>query len=291
MLKTEQNNHTKKCGVSTIITGHKSMLRIFFLISFILCLHPRTGISQNSLCSTIDSYCNIKNVEEVFRVNKNAKLDINKLDSINGYTYTPLEVASLCGCDTIAQTLIKMGADTKIGSPLFMACISGNLELVKILIKSGADIYMKEGKLYPIDVAAQLGYSDILEYLITKGNFEAIKPLTANIQIKGIQELYSGLELYNGEINGLLDSTTRIAMNKYRQLYSSSNPGKILNFSRAGYSGFMDTLIDIYCDKKGCTRYKGGLISTDSGGPYGSVISCDSLSNIKKYDVKLNRIY
>lgn len=247
--------------------------------------------SQNTLCTAIDSYCNLKKVKEVFKADKNAKLNINQLDSVNGYTYTPLEVASLCGCDSIAKLLINMGANTKIGSPLFMACTSGNLDVVKTLVVSGADIYKKEGKSYPIDVAAQLGYSDILDYLKPKGSFETIKPLTANIQIKGIQELLLDLEIYKGEINGLLDSTTRTALNKYMQTYFLSHPGKILNYHRAGYSGFMDTLIDIYCDKKGCTRYKGGLVSTDSGGPYGSVISCGSLSNAKKYDLKLNRVY
>lgn len=221
------------------------------LLLFVLLLYTIDLKSQSTLCTTIDSYCNLEKVKEFFKVDKSAKLNINQLDSVNGYTYTPLEVASLCGCDSIAQLLINMGANTKIGSPLFMACTSGDLDVVKTLVASGADIYKKEGKSYPIDVAAQLGYSDILDYLKPKGNFEAIKPLTANIQIKGIQELLFDLDIYKGEINGILDSITRAAFNKYKHMYSSSHPGKILNYHRGGYSGFMDTLIDIIVIKRG----------------------------------------
>lgn len=53
------------------------------------------------------------------------------------------------------------------GGPLYMACKSGNTDLVKLLIEKGADISLKTSSgCYPVHIAASIGGLDIIKILI-----------------------------------------------------------------------------------------------------------------------------
>ncbi|HQA20100.1 MAG TPA: ankyrin repeat domain-containing protein, partial [Bacilli bacterium] len=69
--------------------------------------------------------------------------------------------------------LIENGCDINIGgeleqTPLHMAVINGNLEMVKFLINSGADyMLMDEKNNLPIDYAIDEGDVEIIKYFLT----------------------------------------------------------------------------------------------------------------------------
>lgn len=69
-------------------------------------------------------------------------------------------------------------------SPLQMAAIKGQLEVVKMLVEKGADLEYKHPatKMTPLHMAASEGYEDIVKYLLSKGANPNAK-LRANVSL------------------------------------------------------------------------------------------------------------
>ena len=61
------------------------------------------------------------------------------------------------------------------GTALDMACLDGHLEVVKLLVKEGANINQASDEgITPLRQAALYGHQEVVDYLITKGSkFEA----------------------------------------------------------------------------------------------------------------------
>ena len=93
----------------------------------------------------------------------------------NGFG-TPLQQAVLCGQVSAAELLIKKGAkvDAKggriIGTPLFIAAYRGNTVIAKLLIEKGADVNAKNNDgSTPLHAAAFGGHVPVAKLLINKG--------------------------------------------------------------------------------------------------------------------------
>lgn len=103
-----------------------------------------------------------------------AGADINKKDKDG---YTPLYYAIRKGACDIVRTLLDAGAkvNTVLGKskeiyPLGLAVHVNNVEMVKLLLKHGADVnFGGEGKFVPLIGAATLGHLEIAKLLIAYG--------------------------------------------------------------------------------------------------------------------------
>jgi ankyrin repeat protein len=91
-------------------------------------------------------------------------------------SYTPLYLASQQGHGKILQALIKAGGDVKAGTPngttpLMVAAASGELEAVRVLVESGADVNGKDGVRWqtPLMYAAASNRAAVIGYLASKG--------------------------------------------------------------------------------------------------------------------------
>ena len=92
----------------------------------------------------------------------------------------PLSVASFCGCDDVvefllnktdASTLLIDMKDSNGCTPLWLACRTGNLSMVKVLIDSGADIKVANNEgLTPQDVASKFKKDKVVEYFMQTAN-------------------------------------------------------------------------------------------------------------------------
>lgn len=239
------------------------------------------SVGQTSIIEAIKQN-NFLKVEELIKSGK----DVNEVNS--EYYLTPLLMASLLGKDSMVNLLLKKGANVNLCggekfanySPLSAACIGGNIDVVKSLVSKGADIYKIDGKLFPIDDAGSYGFLDIVEFLKTKGEFQKEVKIVPSAQIKSIQELLYELDLYNNNINGILDASTRLGLKKYKELYSKSFPDKSLDYCRVDnqYIDFMITLTDAFCSAKGCKKFAQGAMSYSEkmGSAGGLIIDCYS---------------
>ncbi|HZI62387.1 MAG TPA: ankyrin repeat domain-containing protein [Pyrinomonadaceae bacterium] len=97
--------------------------------------------------------------------------DVNAEDAVRNWT--ALQFAAQIQRDDIVKTLLENGAsvdpvDTFGNSPLWVAVMnaSSNLDVVRLLVQSGADPNRKnQAGVAPIDIAKQSGRNDILAVL------------------------------------------------------------------------------------------------------------------------------
>lgn len=92
----------------------------------------------------------------------------------------PLSVASFCGCDDVVEFLLNktdastLLIDMKDGNgctPLWLACRTGNLSMVKVLIDAGADTKVANNEgLTPQDVASKFKKDKVVEYFMQTAN-------------------------------------------------------------------------------------------------------------------------
>jgi ankyrin repeat protein len=55
-------------------------------------------------------------------------------------------------------------------TPLYLAAVKGNLDIIKMLHKHGASLNGNDdAKLSPLYIAAQKGFIDVVQYLVTNG--------------------------------------------------------------------------------------------------------------------------
>ena len=88
----------------------------------------------------------------------------------------PLSVASFCGCDDVvkflldktdASTLLIDTKDSNGCTPLWLACRTGNLSMVKVLIDAGADTTVANNEgLTPQEVASKFKKDKVVEYFM-----------------------------------------------------------------------------------------------------------------------------
>jgi ankyrin repeat protein len=112
---------------------------------------------------------NYKEIEAI--VTQNIEIDQPNSDGI-----TPLWKATLAK-DTVAMKILldnkaNPNAPTKGGAtPIFIPTNNGNLDLIKILIRYGADVNYSnnEYKLTPLRNAARNGYLEVVRFLVEKG--------------------------------------------------------------------------------------------------------------------------
>ena len=87
---------------------------------------------------------------------------------------TPLYIAAQNGHLNVVKYLVKKGADvnktTHGNTPFIAAAARGHLDVVKYLVKKGADVNKayKDG-ITPLMIAAQNGHLDVVKYLVKKG--------------------------------------------------------------------------------------------------------------------------
>lgn len=94
--------------------------------------------------------------------------DINKANYDNGAT--PLSISTQNDYPEIVEMLIAHGADVnkennEMLSPLHIACYTGRLEIVKMLVGAKADLYAKTYRGTPLDLAKQQNHLEIVKLL------------------------------------------------------------------------------------------------------------------------------
>ena len=87
---------------------------------------------------------------------------------------TALYLACEKGHPEIVRLLVKKGADMdKTGcgmyTPLYMACQKGHLEIVQVLLEMGADINKSNGGWTSLDIACVRGHLNVVRFLVEKG--------------------------------------------------------------------------------------------------------------------------
>jgi hypothetical protein len=102
--------------------------------------------------------------------------DVNILIGIPGLENTPLGYASSSGYLEVVKALVKYGADVNRPGwgdcpPLFFAATSGHIEIVKYLIENGADVNQKISEEFGGTIIKQMGskHPDIVELLKAAG--------------------------------------------------------------------------------------------------------------------------
>lgn len=99
----------------------------------------------------------------------NDHLDVVKFLIENGVVPSGkciLETPCYCGYYDVVKYLIKHGADVVSyeNEPLINACRNGNIDIVQLLLEHGADVYAQEGK--ALFKASKYGYSNVVKLLI-----------------------------------------------------------------------------------------------------------------------------
>lgn len=90
-------------------------------------------------------------------------LNINEL---NWYKETPLCLACICGNIEIVKSLLKYGANINIGFPLHEASKKGHIEVVKLLLKHGADVNTKDKDNQTAkDLAKRWNHNNVVELI------------------------------------------------------------------------------------------------------------------------------
>ena len=94
----------------------------------------------------------------------------------------PLSVASFCGCDDVVEFLLnKTDASTLLidmkdstgCTPLWLACRTGNLSMVKVLIDAGADTTVANNEgLTPQDAASKFKKDKVAEYFMQSASLK-----------------------------------------------------------------------------------------------------------------------
>jgi len=119
-----------------------------------------------------------KNVSDFLKPKSDEEIDNSLLQLNQGQKNTELIIASVKGNIDIVKILIKNGADINAASPtketaLMYAAMRGNKDVVEILIKNGADINIKDthGNTALIYAARNItrNNDDIVELLIKSG--------------------------------------------------------------------------------------------------------------------------
>jgi ankyrin repeat protein len=64
---------------------------------------------------------------------------------------------------------LRKGEPPKLPSNLTSAATTGNLEMVKLFLKNGSDLYERTGYGFPLSAAAQFGQLEVVDYLLSQG--------------------------------------------------------------------------------------------------------------------------
>lgn len=120
---------------------------------------------------------------------------------------SPLAIASELGNLDIVKELLRKGADvnrkTGFHTPLTVACENGHLKVVEELVKMGADVNMGTNYHQPLTIACEKGHIVIIEHLLKAGadvNVEKnfYRPLTIAIE-KGHDGVIEILKKYGAK--------------------------------------------------------------------------------------------
>ena len=164
-------------------------------------------------------------------IEKGADVNAQDRDEIAHYRSesTPIIIASERGSLEIVRYLVKNGADVNFidacdGTALMEASESGNLEIVKYLVENGANIHFKNyrGETALMDASAK-GNLEVVKYLIEKG-------ADVNVISKGYTALivasdYSHLEVVKHLVEKGAD--VNIIVNGYTALIRASIRGNL----------------------------------------------------------------
>lgn len=104
----------------------------------------------------------------------NQGADVNTPSTMHK-SITPLHVAAICGNANVVAILLSRGAnvnpiDAHGLTPLHNASAEGHAEVVRLLLSKGADLQKKEEDgATPLYYAAQCGHADVVECLLASG--------------------------------------------------------------------------------------------------------------------------
>ena len=161
------------------------------------------------------------------------------------YNLTPLHIAALSGSKDIVRKLIKHGANVNNEKndyrirPLQCAIESGSVEILSILLKNGGEFGQKNGSAY------FKGYMKNFErtfcFAAAYGKVEILKHLIINGSVK--KNVY-GAALYNASMNGYEESVKILIQNgaDVKSFYGDSSP--IHMASSLGHPKIVKILID-----------------------------------------------
>lgn len=124
-----------------------------------------------------------KKYAEIAKILVHAGVDINRTDQ---YGNTAFLIACKTGQLDLIELLLQKGADINgrdlpfMSSPLSLACYQGKLETVKLLIDKGADVNQpnRDGKT-PLFIAYELDNMRVVKFLVEKG-------ASVNTQVPGL---------------------------------------------------------------------------------------------------------
>lgn len=144
----------------------------------------------------------------------NGHLDITKYFLENGAIIEKdvLATALVLGYADIAQMLLDNGADymESLNYALWYTVIFGRMDMVKYLVKNGADI---NNKYYPLITACRSNYFDIVKYLVDNGadvNYDnnyasALTGAVFKNNIEMVKYLLDKGTMFNGFDNNILE--------------------------------------------------------------------------------------
>ena len=124
--------------------------------------------SQWTLFHLAASAGDITTIQAVLQSNPNVNTN-----AVTSKDVTPLYIAALKGLVEVVKALLKQGADVNQlcngRSPLWIAAKEGHVKVVKALLKQGADVNQLCNGRSPLWIAAQSGYVGVVEALLEKG--------------------------------------------------------------------------------------------------------------------------
>lgn len=132
----------------------------------------RFGIALNSILHVAVKFSEVAAVNDILKIVEGDRLILNIR---NSDSYTPLHIAAIVGNAEIVDLLLDAGCDSNPQSsmakrqwrPIHYAAKYGHLEVVQMLIAIGVDKEVKTFfHLTPLIVAAEFGQLEILQYFI-----------------------------------------------------------------------------------------------------------------------------
>jgi len=127
-------------------------------------------VSQNILCmKALKTAIEKNDAEKTWHLTEEKKVDVNH--KYNEYGITPLHLAVKTGNMDIVKYLVKKGANVNAQlrdkvTPLHWACCKGHHEIVAYLISKGAEIDLKDiDGLTALHTASQEGHLDVVSCL------------------------------------------------------------------------------------------------------------------------------
>ncbi|XP_047026936.1 tonsoku-like protein [Helicoverpa zea] len=190
-----------------------------------ICLEDLTDLSDTNEEEVTETKRESRKRGKGFTIKKNMKGE------------TQLHVASISGNKLLVERLIAQGHPVNIRDnagwlPLHEACIHGHVEIVNILINSGANVNDRGGSncdgITPLYDAASNGHLDVVQLLLEKGAIPSLKTDFGETPLRVLQKWRTSTILTKDD-----EIMYNNICNKIHSLIDKTNTTDILNRSKS----------------------------------------------------------